>query len=394
VTATNLTPTLSTSRRSYRRVIAVGVGAVFVVGALGAGVAYATTRPAAPLTPGTARLVPGDAAVTVNRVSPTAAADAPLRSGDALTVTRGVAILQTATGRLFARPGTTITFGGTSPRLKRGEVLIDSLGGSKAFSIVTQAGRVAVDGVARIHQGLSLEVGVYDGLAKIKTASASLTVPSLRRAVIAGVAGSTMDSTTPLQLDATDSWDRRLMGVALELDAVLNSRSRGLTLQVAGAPADVREKVLSATGQWSDLTVLAPELAVGEAVVAAELARAARLRPGGADNALKMRSEGASWGLIAVSQGLKTIPAEIPGIDEAVVPVVNRLVAPVVDLEDSVIVTPPPQKVRVPESMPPVIDGKPVVTTPPPVEESEPVVVNPLGPLVKGLGSILSGLLS
>ncbi|MBA2609085.1 MAG: hypothetical protein H0U92_09115 [Actinobacteria bacterium] len=382
----------STIRRAYRRVFTVGVGAVFVGAALGVGVAYATTRPDTSLAPGTARLVPGDAAVTVHRVSPTAAADAPLRSGDVLTVTRGIAIVQTAAGRLFARPGTTIAFDGTSPRIRRGDVLINA---TKPFELVTQTAEITVRGVARVHQALSLEVGQYKGSSAVETKAQSFTVPALRRAVIAGLTGSTLGSTTPLSLNPTDSWDRRLMGVALELDAALSSRSRGLTLQVANATVEVRDQVLSAVHQWTDLTVLAPELPVGESIVAAELARAGQLSHAALRDVLALRAEGASWGLVAVAHGIKTIPAEIPSINATVVPIVSNLAPPLID-PNTVILPPQPYKVPVKPVTPaaPPTTQKEVVTPPTaPVQDSAPVVADPLGPVVKGVSSILSGLL-
>lgn len=367
----------------------VGLISLIALGAVGVGVAFATTRSDPPLDPGTARLVPGGAAVTVHRGSFTAAADAPLRSGDSLTVTRGIAILQTSAGRLLAREGATIAFDDASARLVRGDVLVDAV----KFSLATQVANVVVDGVARVRQALSLEVGVYKGAATVSTAIDSLRVPALRRVGVAGALGVATAHTMPLVLDPNDSWDRRLMGTALELDSVLSSRSRGLTAQTAGASEKVRDQILSVASGWSDVSALSDQ-PVGEVVVAAELQKAARLSNFAMRSALALRAEGASWGLVAVSQGVKVLPAALPGIDEAAVPAVHA----VSTLSDPVTTTFTPPAAGFGGSQEPV-DQVPVagrITVAPAAEPGEQpalVVSDPLGPLVSTVGSILSGLL-
>lgn len=367
-----------------RRGLAFGLSAFLCLGAIGAGVAYATSRSETAMAPGTARLVPGDAAVTVHRGSPTAAADAPLRSGDRLTVTRGTAIVQTATGRLFARMGTTITFGDTSPRIVRGDVL--AVG--QHMRLATQPANLIVDGVGRIRQELSLEVATYQGVTSVRTAVDEYALDALRRVVVVGAGGSTSARMSPLTIDGADSWDRQYLGVALELDRGLNARSRGISLQSDGTGAAVKSRVLTAISQWTDLMPLG-ETSVGDAVVAAELATAAHLDTDGLRQMLLNRSEGASWGLIAYELGLTKLPNELPGIDEAAMPATPQttlVVAPVATTPT----TTPGRTFIVP-------GAGPVTTTPPPTTTPttapEPVVVDPLGGLVGGLGNVLGGLL-
>ena len=373
---------------------AVGGGAVFLIGAAGAGVAFATTRPPAALTPGTARLVPGDSAVTVHRGSPTSAADAPLRSGDALTVERGVAIVQTSTGTISARPGTTITFDDASPRITHGDALIQG----HAMAIAAAAADVVVDGVTRLHQGLSLDVGVYRGVATVKTIADSVTVSALRRAVVAGLGGAATTSQSPLPLDPTDTWDRSLMGDALELDAALNARSRGLTMQVANAPGAVRERVLAiAASGWSDLSPLSTDEPVGEVVVAAELAKAAKLPGTAVNDALHARADGASWGLIAIAHGVRSVPARLAAIDDDVVPAVAAVVKvsaiPVIPVQSSPAdapATPTNSKAVIPPALPELPTGDPVT---PPVTDGPLLPDNPVQGLVDAVGGVLHGLL-
>jgi len=357
-------------------------------------VAFATTRPASPLAPGTARLVPGDAAVTVHRGSPTAAADAPLRPGDALTVDFGVAVVQTSAGTISARPGTTIEFDGTSPRITRGDALVEG----QDLSVGAPAAQIVVDGIARVRQQLSLEVGVYEGEAAVKTQTASHTVPALRRAVIAGTAGSALGTTLPLSLDATDSWDRRLMGDALELDAALTSRSRGLTNQIASAPAEVREWILAtASSKWHEVSPLSDDEPVGELVVAAEIAKAAHLKVDAVIDQMAQRAEGASWGVIAISHGVRTMPAPLAHIDDNLIPAVAAIVktsaipvismntTPTTVLPTSTPPLAPPGRGSGPSPVEPIIE-LPVVEVPAAAD-------NPVQGLIQLVGSLLHGLL-
>mgnify|MGYP001559953682 CR=1 FL=1 len=333
---------------------------------------------------GTARLVPGDAAVTVHRGSPTAAADAPLRSGDGLTVVRGTAIVQTATGRLFARMGTTINFGDTSPRIVRGDVL--AVGNHMRLG--TQPANLVVSGVTRIRQALTLEVAAYDGRTAVRTAAAEYTLDSLRRIVVVGARGSASSRVSPLTLDGSDVWDRQYLGIAIELDRALNERSRGIALQSDGIGAAIKARLLDVLSPWTDLVPLS-DTSVGEAVVAAELATAAHLDASGLREMLLWRGEGAPWGLIAFQLGLTSLPGELPGVTEAAVP---ATVTPT-----TVAATPAATPTTTPSGSGPrfTVPGAgpvPTVTTPP-TTAPEPVVVNPLGGVVNGVGNVLGGLL-
>lgn len=367
--------------------MALGTSAVLVVGAISVGAAYASTRQAAPLAPGTARLIAGDAAVTVHRQLPDVAADAPLRQGDSLRVTRGVAVVQTPAGKLLARPGTTIAFTRTLPRVERGDVLVMG----KGVDVATQTATAVVNGAVRLRQGLSLEVGVYRGTAGVRTAADALRVPRLRRAVITGIGAAATGRVVPLVIDAADDWDREFLQEAIELDAALNARSRGLTMQAAGGNS-VTGNLLNAAG-WRQLSALVDQ-PVGEIVVAAELAKAAHLGRNAVTAALQLREAGAAWGLIAYEQGIKVPPAALPGIDDIAVPVLDQ---PIVNPSKTVVVP-------TPTTLP---AGQPTNTTTPPkkpvvgipttpttlVPAQDPPVADPLGGLVRGLGSVLNGLL-
>ena len=368
----------------------LGVGAAFVVGALGAGVAYATTRPARhPLAPGTARLVPGDAAVTVHRGSPTAAADAPLRSGDALTVARGTAIVQTSAGRLLARSGTTINFGDTSPRIVRGDVLGD---GNHRSSRRASAANLVVNGVARVRQALSLEVGAYDGATSVRTTNDEY-VPSTRCAGLSSPAPAAPRSGrhAPLSLDPSDVWDRQSLGVAIELDAALNERSRGIS------PASRRH------GRRGEVANSCRRCRRGTTSTARRRRRRVKpllppnwRRPPSSDDTglremLVWRADGASWGLIAYQLGRHQHARGTAGHrrdrrGRATVPTTR---AP----EPAASATTPTTRRRAPvHACPaPAPSRRPPSTTTTTAPSS--VVVDPLGGLVNGVGDVLGGLL-
>ena len=264
------------------------------------------------------------------------------------------------------------------------------------MSIGAAAADVVVDGTTRLRQGLSLEVGVYRGVATVKTVADSITVQSLRRAVVAGAGGAVQTSEMPLTLDPTDPWDRTLMGDALELDAALNARSRGLTMQVANAAGDVRARVLSiAAAGWGDLSPLSNDEPVGEVVVAAELAKAAKLPGTAIHDALAARSDGASWGLIAISHGVRSVPARLATIDDNVVPAVAAVVKvsaiPVIPVQSVPANT--PATPTTPKLLPPALPELPTDPATPPVTDGPLLPDNPVQGLVDVVGGVLHGLL-
>jgi hypothetical protein len=309
-----------------------------------------------------------------------------LRAGDSLSVQRGVAGLRTAAGTIFAAAGSTVAVTSDAPRITRGDVLVQG----KDMVVRMHAATATINGIARVRQGLTLEVDVYRGGAVVRTATETVGVPRLRRAVVAGN-GASLVTIAPLAINAADTWDRKLLGTALELDAALNARSRGLTAQLSGDPTDVVTKVVAATG-LKDLSMLNDE-PVGEFVVAAELARASHLGDSAIAAALRLRSQGASWGLIALEQGVHAVPAPFDGIDSVMVPVADA--ASATAKTPSALPTTPTVKVPTvipPVTVPPVTTGDSTtpVTTPPPAPQQP---TNVVATLVDGVDNLVGGLL-
>jgi hypothetical protein len=348
----------------------------------------ATNQPPAPILAGTARVLPGDAAVTVRRGTPVAAADALLRAGDTLVVDRGVAALRTAAGTIYASAGSAVAITNSAPRITRGDVLVQG----KEITVAMHAASATINGIARVRQGLTSEVDVYRGGGVVNTATETVGVLRLRRAVVSGN-GSSLVTIAPLVINALDKWDRKFLGTAIELDAALSARSRGLTMLVAGDAQSVVDKESAETG-FGNLTLL-PSEPVGEMVVAAELAKAAHLGKEGMFSALKLRAEGASWGLIAFEQGLHTLPATLAGIENALVPVadaVTGVIPSVVPTAPAPTVSAPTTPVTTPPATKPATSGGTTVVTTPPVTQPVPGD-NPVANLVEGLDDLVGGLL-
>jgi hypothetical protein len=109
-----------------------------------------------------------------------------------------------------------------------------------------------------------------------------------------------------------------------------------------------------------------------------------------------LRSEGAAWGLIALEQGLRTVPAPFDGIDNAVVPVGTA--GSVAAVPDATTVTPTPTvqlpTLPLPTVTPPTVPGtttdSPPVTVPP-AEPQKPT--NVVSTLVDGVNNLVGGLL-
>src|SRR5205823_5710909 len=100
------------------------------------------------------------------------------------------------------------------------------------FTIKAAGSLLSVTGGAvRLGRQLGVEAAVYRGQVAISSAGHTLTVPALREAVVPAL-GVVPPKAEPLRLRATDAWDRRFLGDAIELTDQLQARSDGLTGQL------------------------------------------------------------------------------------------------------------------------------------------------------------------
>lgn len=281
-----------------------------------AGAAAALAVLAAACTPGdrgsggTMRMdvLEGTATLTRGGKTDTVRGEAGLAPGDHIALPPGtVAEIRLDRGRLFEADGATLEVTGRSAlRLDAGSILA----GLTAPATVN-AGNAEVEGrrgAFRVDRDLSTEVGVYEGTVTLRGAGQSLTIPALRRAVVAG--GVFPRAVRPLRIDQADRWDRRYLQDALELDARLTSLGRGLEAQLSGVSALEFFRLLVPS---LDARVLAglveahrrSDLLIG-LLLAAEAARGGRLQDA-ADRVFALRADDASWGLVAHELGVDQV---------------------------------------------------------------------------------------
>jgi len=156
---------------------------------------------------------------------------------------------------------------------------------------------------ARVGRGLAARVGVYQGHARVSSANRLVEVGTLEEVTIAS-ARLVPVSAVPIQVDGGDPWDRRFLGEAIDLDAVLGAQSLGITAQLGSrlASGDLVAKALplvtSQPGYSAGL--IAPTRTPGEAVVGAVIAIHAQE---GTfierwERTFSFRDAGAGWGVV------------------------------------------------------------------------------------------------
>lgn len=244
--------------------------------------------------------------------------------GTELTVTADDVTLELGDrARIDAGTGTLTLFGGTVaelrvtdgtgsevvlaavPELAAGELLV--VEGDPAQVRVGGA-QVSIDGVARLAAGGG--VAVYRGAATVRGLGEELWVPALRESPLT-VAG----TTTPLDYDAADDWDRRFLAEAIMFGERLETLARGFTAELrpgADAGASFYEAVLPALAAEREFgdDLLDPARDPGETLVGAAIAVQ------GTDGPFRerwlevfaFRDQGAAWGLVALDQRVSTAP--------------------------------------------------------------------------------------
>jgi hypothetical protein len=328
-----------------------------------------------------------------------------VRRGDTVDVTRGSAVLHFADDRsIELRKGSSLRIDRV-PTLLRGDALV--LSGRTRFDMHAAGSRFSIaSGVARVSRQLGVDVATYDGSLSVSSAGNKLVVPALRQATIPTL-GILPPRVAPMRLRATDPWDRRYLGEAIELTEQLQSRSDGLTGQLragAGRGADFLTDVLPAlaTTPGFDASMVDTNRAPGETVVGAGIALEGSLGRFSQRwvDAFGFRDQGAAWGLVALDQRVKQSGRLTEALDAALAHGQSRtleLAAP------PVVATPEPDA---PAVAAPASATRPVPTTPakagatatttPPASGGDTTTAEPT-PLVQGVtdtvGGVVSGLL-
>ena len=352
--------------------------------------------------------------------------DLTLRTGDRVKVVRGEARMRLAEGReLWLRDGSDVTVG-AHPRLNAGDVV--ALADDDEGLTVRAAGAVAtvLNGAARVRRDLGMSTGTYEGAVRLTTASKSLRVPAYRQASVPSI-GLLPVRPTPLAFQENDEWDRRFLGVAMELTADLQRRSEGFTAQLdpgeGRSPGFYRMLLPDLDARGFEPTLVDGTRGPGETLVGAAIAL--RGERGSLSDRWRQifsfRDEGAAWGLVALDQAVN----DVPGVRSVLTEALGRLPgsggvaiaapsgAPAATLEvpsppsvsgsrpsapgsvPSTVAPPKPQPAAPPPAptMPTPVTLPPVVTPPPTPGPIENLLDPVVEPVVDTVGSLVGGLL-
>ena len=170
---------------------------------------------------------------------------------------------------------------------------------------------------ARLSRSLAVGAAVYHGAARFDSAGQARVIPALRTLQVSAL-GRPPIAPSPLQVDdaQTDPWDRRFLGEAIDLGHTLDSYSTAYTQTLGagsgatvGAYADVLPG-LADEAEFNNALLAASPHSSGETFIGAAIASLSR-RGSFADRwraAFAFRDAGASWGFVALDQGVASEP--------------------------------------------------------------------------------------
>ena len=336
---------------------------------------------------------------------------ATLRTGDRVRVVTGEAEMQLPRrARLLLREGTQVIVG-RQPTLTAGDAVAEV---EDVPLTVRSAGSTATvhQGASRIRGGLALTAGVYEGSARVQSAGSSLDVPALRQAAIASF-GVVPAAPSALEYSDTDQWDQRYLGVAIEIGRELQAKSDGFSSQLRTGEGmtpgfydillpDLPDRALTGCPAALDGS-LGEGRRPGEVLVGTALALQGRTGSFSVrcKDAFAFRDDGATWGLVALDQSVRSLPA----IRERLESAIGRLpteatisaLAPPADLGRSADLAPPAVVEPLPE---PTAAGPAPSPTPAPTPGPTPVPVptvpglEPVTPLLPTVPDPTEGLLT
>ena len=243
--------------------------------------------------------------------------------GDRVKVLSGSAVLERADGgTLELRPDTEIRFD-AHPALLAGSTL--AVAGKEPLVVEAAGSSLSVDrGAARLTRTLAVSAASYTGALTIESVGQTLEVPALREATVA-TAGVLPAHVSPISYSGHNAWDRRYLGVAIELGDQLQARSDGLTSTLEpgeGKSAGFYSTVLPALAHEREFrpALLSSSRPAGETLVGATLAELGR-QGSFTDRwqrTFVFRDEGATWGLVALDQGVTDVTKVTGNLDAAI----------------------------------------------------------------------------
>lgn len=242
-----------------------------------------------------------------------------LGPGDEVEMEEGIAVLELAGGgTVEVRSGIgdvddTRLEVGSPLRLLAGDALVQGPVGvavEAAGTLVTL--RDPAGTAARIRRELAVTTAAYRGDVDVDSAGQEQTVPAYRQLAVASV-GRLPDEPDPLQVDGADPWDQRFLGSAIALTRSLDAFARSFTAQ--GVPRDSPDDFAAVLPVLAEETGFASirldrDRPAGDTLVGGAIAALAT--SGDFDERWRevfdFRDAGATWGLVALDQGVEDGP--------------------------------------------------------------------------------------
>lgn len=252
---------------------------------------------------------------------------ADVRSGDRVEISEGTGRMVLRDGnRLELRAGVddaanTMVVMAPTPVLEAGDLLVTA---PRALTISAAGTTLEVAaGAAQVSRSLGMGVAAYDGIVHLSSAGVTRDVPALREMRVPAL-GRPPRLPRPLDYRASDPWDRRFLGEAIDLGRTLEALANGYTQNLnpgeGRTPGFFRivlpglDEQPAFGAELIDVTKPPGETLIGAAIT--ELGR----RGGFVDRwraVFGFRDQGAEWGLVALDQGVSGTPL-LGAIEQAV----------------------------------------------------------------------------
>lgn len=338
-----------------------------------------------------------------------------LVAGDTIEVAEGMAKVALPGGDVIELRPSAVVVLDRGIDLRRGAMLVTAEAAPRTLRAA--GSQVEVSGAVRLDATLALRVAIYRGYAVVTSGGRTYDVAALREASVP-VAG-LFQGPRPLAIDENDAWDQRYLGDAASKGPELESRARGFTGQVASANAtspayyrsvlpglaaepDFQQDRLGRLGRPAGAQP-GERFRAGDVLLGAAVALQGKRGSFAQrfDAAVSLRSQGASWSLIAVDQQVPSIDGLLRLIDGAVNAAPLELAAPGAPARPVAVVEPPParptatappsRRVTTTTTRPATRSTTPTTTTPttlPPQQPQPPepgTIVLPVDPLLDAI---------
>lgn len=343
-----------------------------------------------------------------------------LRPGDLVELSEG-------TGRMVLRDGVRMELRaglgdaansmvrmGETPVLEAGDLLVAAPGRASVSAAGTTL--MVEEGSARLSRTLGVGVAAYDGAVHLDSAGLERDVRALREMQVPAL-GHPPRQARPLRYRASDPWDRRFLGAAIELGRTLEGLASSYTVNLnpgEGRTPGFFRLVLPGLEDEREFTaeLLDVDRPPGETLIGAAIAELGRRGEFAErwDHVFGFRDEGAEWGLVALDQDVAGTPllgtiedaldasplafAAPPGVGTSDPgspgsPGAPGSPRPPGGTPPTTPTTNPPPTTPPPTTPPPTLPPPP--TTPPPTTPPPPPT--PLDPVLEPVGDAVSDLL-